>query len=332
MHIYYVTVDDSTYRLLQKSRYHNPEVTEIIFDSDKMLEMGLVAINSCVLGFDIVWDKVWFNFLWKYFKEGIHLAEKHASEKKVKLRLIVEITQENMDSIKTISYHEIRYFDNIRSNFAVLDNRAYMVQIFYKENEPPAQALFSNTKALVDSQQALFNRLWEIATPLKDRLKEIEYRDKLNYERILSNPKEIHNEINSLTEQCEKELLMFSSFKLIYVILKKNNFVNNFTSLLRKGTTVKILTDDIDEHLMSHIAQINEINENNQLLFGYSNKLGEFNEFIMLSDNKYVLQIKYDQLNEIVASFSNEEHNVLIQEILFEKYWNEVKSLTTMNN
>jgi len=66
--------------------------------------------------------------------------------------------------------------------------------------------------------------------------------------------------------------------------------------------------------------------------FGYSNKLGEFNEFIMLSDSRYVLQIKYDQQNEIVASFSNEEHNVTIQEILFEKYWNEVKSLEVVNS
>ena len=102
--------------------------------------------------------------------------------------------------------------------------------------------------------------------------------------------------------------------------------------MLRRGITIKILTDDIDEHLMSHIAQINGTNKDNQMQFGYSNKLGEFNEFIMLSDNRYVLQIKYDQQNEIVASFSNEEHSVTIQEILFEKYWNEVNSLTVINN
>ena len=231
-----------------------------------------------------------------------------------------------------MNYHEIKHIDNIRSNFAVLDNRADMVQIFHKENEPPAQALFSNNKALVDSQQTLFNRLWEIATPIANRLKEIEYRDKLNYQRILTNHKEIHNEIDSLIEQCEKELLIFSSFKLIYTILNKNNFVNNFDSLLRRGITIKILTDDIDEHLMSHIAQINETNKDNPMQFGYSNKLGEFNESIILSDNRYVLQVKFNQQNEIVASFSNEEHSVMIQEILFEKYWNEVESLTAMNN
>jgi len=320
-------VDDLTFRQLMESNYFHPEVTDVIFESDKMLEMGIVAVNSTERGFDIVWDKIMLDFLWKFYKVGILLAEKHAKERNIKFRLIVEITKENMESFKSFKYHEIKHIDNIRSNFAVLDNRAYMVQIFHKENEPPAQALFSNTKALVDSQQALFNRLWEIATPIANRLKEIEYQDKLNYQRILTNPKEIQNEINSLIEQCGKELLIFSSFKLIYTILNKNDFVNKFKSLLRKGITIKILTDDIDEYLMSHIAQINGTNKDNPMQFGYSNKLGEFNEFIMLSDNKYVLQIKYDQQNEIVASFSNEKHNVLIQEILFEKYWNEVNSL-----
>ncbi len=143
-----------------------------------------------------------------------------------------------MDAIKSYKYHEIRHSENIRSNFAVLDKRAYMVQIFHKENEPPAQGLFSNTKTLVDSQQALFNRLWEIATPIANRLKEIEYRDKLSYQRILTNHKEIQDEINSLIEHCSKELLIFSSFKLIYTVLNKDNFVNNFNSLRRKGIAI----------------------------------------------------------------------------------------------
>jgi len=324
-------VDDLIYKQLMESKHYHPEVTDVIFESDKMLEMGIVAINSTERGFDIVWDKIMLDFLWNFYKVGILLAEKHAKERGIKFRLIVEITKENMESIKSFKYYEIKHIDNIRSNFAVLDNRAYMVQIFHKENEPPAQALFSNTKALVDSQQGLFNRLWKIATPIANRLKEIEYRDKLNYQRILTNHEEINKEIESLTEQTGKELLIFSSFKLIYTVLNENNFVNNFNSLLRRDITIKILTDDIDERLINHIAQINETNKDNPMQFGYSNKLGEFNEFIMLSDTKYVLQIKCNQHNEIVASFSNEEHSVMIQEILFEKYWNEVKSLTAIS-
>jgi len=42
--------------------------------------------------------------------------------------------------------------------------------------------------------------------------------------------------------------------------------------------------------------------------------------------NLFLLHIKYEQQNKLIATFSNEEHNVLVQEIMFEKHWNEVKS------
>ena len=45
--------------------------------------MGLIAINGAILGFDIAWDKAWFNFIWKYFKEGTYLAERHAKERNI---------------------------------------------------------------------------------------------------------------------------------------------------------------------------------------------------------------------------------------------------------
>ncbi len=55
--------------------------------------MGIVAINCTESRFDIVWDKVMFDFLWKFYKVVIHLAEKHAKEKGIKFRLIVDITK-----------------------------------------------------------------------------------------------------------------------------------------------------------------------------------------------------------------------------------------------
>ena len=66
--------------------------------------MGLVAINNIDYGFDIIQDKIMFNFLWKNFKYGIHIAEKQAKDKGIRLRLVVEITKENMDFIKSIKF------------------------------------------------------------------------------------------------------------------------------------------------------------------------------------------------------------------------------------
>ena len=138
----------------------------------------------------------------------------------------------------------------------------------------------------------------------------------------------MENEINTLIEQSKKELLVFSSIKLIYAFLDKDNFVKNLMPLLRRGVNIKILVDDINRDLLNQIITINNNNKNELVQFGYTNKLGNFDELVIISDNKGILQIKYDQQNELVASFSNEEHSVWIQEILFEKYWNEVNSLS----
>ena len=118
-------VDDSTFKQLKESNHYFPEVTEVIYDSDKMLEMGTNALNSIVRGFDIVWDRLMFTFVWKYFKDGMMLAENQARNKGIKFRLIVEITKENVDLINSIKYYDIRHIDNLRGNFAIFDNRLY---------------------------------------------------------------------------------------------------------------------------------------------------------------------------------------------------------------
>jgi hypothetical protein len=53
---------------------------------------------------------------------------------------------------------------------------------------------------------------------------------------------------------------------------------------------------------------------------------------VMIFDNIHLLHVSYSQDNKLVATYSNEEHKVLIQELMFEKHWNEVKSLDIMNN
>jgi hypothetical protein len=280
-----------------------------------------------------VWDKTMFDFIWNFFKAGLNLAEKMAIEKKVKFRLIVEVTKENMELIKSLKHHEIRHVDSIRSNFAILDERAYMVQIFHKEGEPPSQAYFSNSKSLVKSQQVLFDRLWKIAMPLESRLKEIEYQDKLNYSKILINQNEIYNEIATTIDQTRKELLIFSSSSILETVTNRPHFLNNCIKLLDKKAGLRILVDSDNYHFLDKFQHIdNELDNVHLVDIGFIEKLGKFNEMVMIADSKYVIQIKYNENDgKLIASFSNKEHQVLVQEIIFEKYWNEINSLTMAN-
>jgi hypothetical protein len=103
-----------------------------------MFEIGLSALTNVKYRFDIVWDRLMFDFIWNYFREGIDLAEKQAKESNVKLRLITEVTKENLECLNSLKHHEIRHVNSIRTNFAIMVETSYMVQIFHKEDEPPS--------------------------------------------------------------------------------------------------------------------------------------------------------------------------------------------------
>ncbi len=124
---------------------------------------------------------------------------------------------------------------------------------------------------------------------------------------------------------------MFSSINILHDILNENNILSKVKLLLRRGVAIRILTDNIDGQLLSHLAAINNTNKNKHIQLGYTNKLGSINEVVIISDGKIVIQIKHGYGNKLVASLSNEEHSILLQEILFEKYFNEIKSLGINN-
>jgi hypothetical protein len=324
-------VDDIILQQLKESKFIHPEITQVILEPKKMFEIGLFALTNVNYRFDIVWDRLMLDFVWNYFREGINMAEKQAKEGGVKFRLITEVTKENLEYMNSLRHHEIRHVNNIRTNFAIMDETSYMVQIFHKENEPPSQAFFSNSQLLVGNQQQLFDRLWKIATPLAYRLKEIEYQEKLNYLRIITDQNEIKSEINSLVKQAANELIIFSSFEILHDIFETDIFPS-VRPLLDRGITIKILVDSANEYFQIKMNSVTEKKESNRIQIGYLNKLGRFNEMILISDSKYVLQVRYDNDNRMMASFTNEKHKVQVQEIIFEKYWNEVKSLKAMNS
>lgn len=113
----------------------------------------------------------------------------------------------------------------------------------------------------------------------------------------------------------------------------KIDLFSYFQTLVNKGITIKILVDNRDTILGKQIGNINNATCNhNPIQLEYSNKLGNLDELTILSDGKYLFQLRFDNNNRLVATFSNEQHSVLVQELMFEKYSNEVKSLMAYSN
>ncbi|MPZ07455.1 MAG: hypothetical protein GEU26_13750 [Nitrososphaeraceae archaeon] len=93
--------------------------------------------------------------------------------KNVRVRILTEITNENVSEInKIMPSAEIRHLDNIRSNFVVADGRQYLGYAFSNIAQP--QGLSTNTKAIVEAHQFLFEFLWNASVPAEIRMVQLE--------------------------------------------------------------------------------------------------------------------------------------------------------------
>ena len=243
-----------------------------------------------------------------------------------------KLQKNNKDFINSLEHHEIRHLDGIRSNIGIFDNRAYMVAIFHKESIPPDQIFFSNSRSLVKQQRHLFDILWDIAMPLSARNIELGYQQEPHFQKVLTNSDDIKREISNIIQQCRKELLIISSTKLLNHLLLMSDFLSQVSILLKCGVNIRVLSNSIDTDIKSKFSFINSLGLVNKIEYGVSNQLDRFNESILLCDEKSMLRLVLEPSKQLVAHFSTEESVVLVQEILFEKYWNEVKSLEIPNH
>lgn len=324
-------MDELTFRRLQDSKYYQPILAEVMFDYNMMLEMIYDSISITEKGYDVVIDSSMFNFTMSIFKEGIDLIAKRAQDKGIRVSTIFDVNKDNLNIIMKIKHHEIKHIDGLNGNFGIFDNRAYMAFIFQEGSERPYQTFWSNSKELVQKQQEIFNNLWDLSIPLSVRRKEIELEDNTTlFQRAFIGMDQIQSEIRSLIFLCKKEMTIFSSVNILNNIQNNSNLINLFPELLEKGMTIKILTDHADKYFIDKIDSINSKSPSKPIQLKYSNNIENLQEMVMIFDNKHLLRIQYSSQSKLIASFSNEDYTVLIQEILFEKYWNEVESLSSM--
>lgn len=258
-------------------------------------------------------------------------SDKRIEETGVKMRMIVDANSKNIDALNAIKFYEIKHADGIRGNFGIWDNRAYMVFIFHKESEQPDQTLWSNSKELADKQQILFDRMWDIAIPLSVRNKELKYQQVPQYRNTLTNSSDIKAEVSNLVQQCREELLIISSLKLLNLLLLASDFLTQVSVLLKRGVKIRVLSDSLDTDIENKFNFINSLDLGSKIQYEYSNHLDKFNELILIGDGKVMLRSTHKPSNELEAHLSTDQADVLVQEILFEKSWNEVRSLDISN-
>jgi hypothetical protein len=92
------------------------------------------------------------------------------------------------------------------------------------------------------------------------------------------------------------------------------------------------LIDYFDGPWVKAIDSVNKATKNNHIQLAFVKGLvGKFDETVIISDNKYMFQIKpAENRGQLEGTYSEEKHQIFVQEIMFEKYWNEVDSLSNI--
>jgi signal transduction histidine kinase len=169
------------------------------------------------------------------------------AERNARIRILTEITNENLAEIKKIVLSaEIRHLDNIRSNFVVADGKQYLGYAFPSVVGP--YGISTNTIAIVEAHQFLFEFLWNAAMPAEVRMGQLErnlpvekteilYGQENIIRHFLNDLSNVHERFDSCTDFTEPSLFVNSPIW------------PDYTGLSRRGIRLRFITEITKENL-----------------------------------------------------------------------------------
>jgi two-component system, OmpR family, sensor histidine kinase VicK len=169
------------------------------------------------------------------------------TERNARVRILTEITNENLVEIKNIIPSiEIRHLDNIRSNFVVADGKQYLGYAFSSVVEP--YGISTDTIAIVEAHQFLFEFLWNAAINAVDRIEQLERNLPVEKTEILYGQENIiRHFLDDLSNVQER-------FDSCTDFMGPSLFVNSpiwsdYTGLSKRGIRLRFITEITKENM-----------------------------------------------------------------------------------
>ena len=115
-------------------------------------------------------------------------AYKDMKSRGAKIRWVTDITKDNLARCKDLmQYAEVRHISDLHGNFA-LSETEYITAPLMKEGQPLQKIIYSNSKEMVEQQQYIFEIFWSKASPIEQRIKEIEENREQEFLEVINNP------------------------------------------------------------------------------------------------------------------------------------------------
>ena len=302
-----------------------PETTEVLYGNDNIQRRVIEAYSWIKEGIDGVVDHTQLAM----HVEADKIRDFHIQLRKkgVKIRMVTEVTPENIYYAKDLMEAiEIRHIPGIKGNFGVVDKRVCLLHSISTEDQPLTHAIITNSKALAEAQQFLFDTLWNQAIPAQDKILEIEEGMKPPFIETLRDPHEIQKLGLDLVNSAKEELFLLFSTANSFRRQEEAGFIQLLKDVaLQRDIKIRILThiDNGTRRILNSLSQSNTNIDVRTLQQTLQTRLTT-----LIVDRKFSLEVEVkddtkDNLHGTIgiATYSNSESTVWTHTSIFETLW-----------
>jgi hypothetical protein len=248
--------------------------------------------------------------------------------KGTKLRMITEITKENIAYCKTMMrYFDVRHVDGVKGNFGISDQHEYLGNILSFDENPDKQLIYINNKSFVESQQYIFDTLWNKAIPSKEKIKEIELGLDKEFLEALNDPQVIKKTLLTLLGSATYEILVLFSTANSFYRAEQEGVLHVLKDAVKRGVNVRLMAPT-DDDTIKEISEKKLKEKRKQIHIQYITKPMQNNIVTLIVDQAISLSIEIndDTQNSFEqssgkATFSNVESTVSSWASIFESMW-----------
>ena len=220
--------------------------------SDSVAEITNQTISTAKIGIDC-----YLNSDFSAIIDPEKLSAKLLDSKRngLKLRMISDLTMKDSSLYRDlVNYFEIRHTDQIPCNMILIDRNHFMTLLTSGSNKTKLLSIFD--KSFVSAQQFLFDSLWSVALPFKEKIKEIEYGHGKSFTKYISKSSEIVDIIKrSIKSSIDEILILFSEYEVL-VNSKKLGILKLLQGVTRSGIKVRIIVHCENKNIKDYLKGI----------------------------------------------------------------------------
>jgi len=237
-----------------------------------------------------------------------------SKEKGVKIRIIAELTNENIPDYKTImSLVDLRHLDGVQGNFVIADSTEIQMYGVTKNGTPDAQILRSTVMSFVEQQQYIFDELWKKSIPATLRIAQVEEGIEPEITQVITGWESVFKDAVARFQNT-RDRVDSCCDALVPPIIVNSPMHEASVDFVKRGGKVRLITEITKENLES-VKVLMETQE--------VRHIGGFKLNFGLTSRSYIAPTSVYSISSEPQCISSTSQSVVKQhQYIFDELWN----------